>query len=791
MVKKNRLLDAALAYAARGWAVFPVHGIHAGKCSCGGCDKAGKAPYVPWRRESTCDPVKIRGWWARWPTANVGCETGAKSGLSVLDVDVPEGEASLEALPPLPDTLSSRTGSGGRHLLYQYTESVRTAVAVYGAGLDVRNDGGYIILPPSRHVSGGAYAWLNEGAELGEWPASLAAQRRGRGRPRSGAEFNAEDERERELLRSALAECDPDSRDNWYQFGLALGRAFDADERGWAVYEEWAARSEKFNDKGTREAMREMYYREWRAPRGDAAVLRIATIFHRAREAGWTPPGERPKSTIFVREGGDLDLAVAAADEALAASAGVYARGGALVKVVDGARLLLHTPVTIREELTRLIDWRERNRRGSITGPRDAPPDISAALVARGRWDAIREIKGLCATPVFREDGTLVTEAGHDAASGMYLTEGGWDAIPERVTEADARRALRELLEPFTEFRFADENSLAVLTAAILTVGTRNLYGTAPFFIFSAPIAGSGKSLLTDVLHALWFGAAAPKIAYPREEEELRKLLTATLLTGTGMVVFDNVERGRVMDNALLAKVLTDGVWEDRILGQSSTIRIPLNTTFFATGNNLAIGGDLVRRSLGLWIDPACERPERREFAITNLVEHVKRARRELVRAALTLVRGWWCAGRPLPRGEAGSFEGWSTIVRGVCCWAGVGDPLASNDTLREADDEGQNLNELLVGLWERFGDEGGALFTSADIVTRAVGGDRELLGLIEGCLNGAKRGEAPNVRAISWMLKTELLGRIFGSYRLLLNRRDGKGTAVWKIISSKGPGGF
>jgi hypothetical protein len=83
-------LDYALRCAARGWAVFPLHWVEDGNCSCPKlqCPKAGKHPLTKHGvTEATTDKAQIRAWWQQHPEANIGIATGAQSGLIVLDVD--------------------------------------------------------------------------------------------------------------------------------------------------------------------------------------------------------------------------------------------------------------------------------------------------------------------------------------------------------------------------------------------------------------------------------------------------------------------------------------------------------------------------------------------------------------------------------------------------------------------------------------------------------------------------------------------------------------------------------
>jgi putative DNA primase/helicase len=141
-----------------------------GRCTCGkdDCQSPGKHPRTKnGLKDGTTDEAKIRGWWQRWPNANVGIVTGRKSGLLVLDIDPRHGgEDSLKELEKrrgaaLPSTVESLTGGRGRHLIFQHPdEPIHCAANLVGlSGIDLRADGGYIVAPPSIHVSGNRYSW--------------------------------------------------------------------------------------------------------------------------------------------------------------------------------------------------------------------------------------------------------------------------------------------------------------------------------------------------------------------------------------------------------------------------------------------------------------------------------------------------------------------------------------------------------------------------------------------------------------------------------------------------------
>lgn len=109
----NELLEAALAYTQKGWPVFP-------------CKAREKAPLTPHGfKDATTDQATIRHWWMEHPAANIGVATGRASGVVVIDVDGPEGEESLKALPPLPETFTVRTARG-RHLYFACGEPLHS-----------------------------------------------------------------------------------------------------------------------------------------------------------------------------------------------------------------------------------------------------------------------------------------------------------------------------------------------------------------------------------------------------------------------------------------------------------------------------------------------------------------------------------------------------------------------------------------------------------------------------------------------------------------------------------------
>ena len=167
--RANPRLTAAIWYAATfRWSVLPCHSVREGQCSCRDRECTGPGKHPRTRHgfyDATTDPEQLQTWWQRWPDANVGVRTGRESGLAVLDID-PErgGEETLAELiavhRPLPETVESLTGGGGRHIYFAYPpDPPGTWPRELGPGIDLKADGGYIVVPPSTHLTGRQYEW--------------------------------------------------------------------------------------------------------------------------------------------------------------------------------------------------------------------------------------------------------------------------------------------------------------------------------------------------------------------------------------------------------------------------------------------------------------------------------------------------------------------------------------------------------------------------------------------------------------------------------------------------------
>jgi hypothetical protein len=172
-------LDAALDYAAHGMPVFP-------------CNPLDKKPLTPSGfKDASKDETQIRTWWGKWPNAMIGAPTGPASGMWAIDLDLNpakkiDGKATLDQLVAqhgaIPSTLMTITPRGGRHLIFSWDNNfeIRNGAGKIGPGIDVRGNGGYICLPPSRNADGGTYRWADppdcaaQAAPAPDWLVALA-----------------------------------------------------------------------------------------------------------------------------------------------------------------------------------------------------------------------------------------------------------------------------------------------------------------------------------------------------------------------------------------------------------------------------------------------------------------------------------------------------------------------------------------------------------------------------------------------------------------------------------------
>lgn len=308
--------DYALFYAGLGWQVFPVHSvIDVDQCTCGnsGCDHQGKHPRTKnGLKDATDDEERIAAWWDEHPESNVGVATGSESGIWVVDVD--KKLNGLDNWEKFVDgrelgTCEQITGSGGRHLIFAWDDSageVRNRTNML-PGVDVRGEGGYIIVPASNHLSGNVYSWI-QGSDPSsldpviapDWllehalSNQLGAPIGGRSHAVSGGLnpallTGALPAGEIRSIRSALGAISPDcDRDTWVRVGMAL-ESTGAGEQAFTIWDEWSAGATRLKGSGRAPVYpgAEGLRQQWNSFHRRDEEIRLSSLFFFAQEAGW------------------------------------------------------------------------------------------------------------------------------------------------------------------------------------------------------------------------------------------------------------------------------------------------------------------------------------------------------------------------------------------------------------------------------------------------------------------------------------------------------------------------
>lgn len=372
-----------------------------------------------------------------------------------------------------------------------------------------------------------------------------------------------------------------------------------------------------------------------------------------------------------------------------------------------------------------------KDESGKKTGEKREVPALFPLEAAKRAVDApeamgmLRSLKGITHTPMVRADGSILAEPGYDKASGYLFLPGPGvrvAAVPSAPTPAELAAAVGLLDEMVAGFPWVSEDDKINYYGALLTPLLRLVTPpTYKMFGIGAHQPGSGKTLLADVLTVLHGGVLRSEM--PEDEAEMRKQATSILAgTSAPVVHIDNVTG--VLRSSTLAGLLTAGqATSDRELGSTRMLTTVNDRMWVVTGNNLSLGGDLVRRTIIITIDPNMANPEARSFAIKDLKAWTKEHRNQILHALLTIVRAWVAAGRPLEaRSQSDSFATWEASVGGILSVAGVPGRFDAESGKKAAvggDDDG--LATLLEVIYDRFRD---SAWTVADALSETVSTD-------------------------------------------------------------------
>ena len=409
----------------------------------------------------------------------------------------------------------------------------------------------------------------------------------------------------------------------------------------------------------------------------------------------------------------------------------MYRWAGTLARVVvDEQNRPMTDPYNVdalRSRLSQVADYYRVGPKGTRMDS-FPPKELAADVLALAEWP-FPVLEAVVESPTLRPDGSILDRPGYDPVTRQVYIPGPNLQIPPVPAEPslnDQRKARKLLAELFQDFPFVGAADQANMFALLLTPILRPaITGSTPLALLDAPQAGTGKSLLAQVVAIVTTGHEAAFGGAPDDEGEWRKSITAALKEAPALVVFDNL-MGRLASGQL-SRALTAPVWDDRILGISQLVHLPVRTTWAATGNNILLGGDLPRRSYEIRLNASQARPYLRdqgEFLHANLTEWVTAMRGELLWSLLVFARSWWAAG--CPAGDypvVGSYESWCHTVGGVLAHQGNHDFLGNLEQMHEAmDTETAEWAPFLAALYEETHSAPQRAGTIADLILGELG---------------------------------------------------------------------
>jgi hypothetical protein len=465
----------------------------------------------------------------------------------------------------------------------------------------------------------------------------------------------------------------------------------------------------------------------------DKALIQLATglpaaVGRGARERREVAAQQKSADIPEIVFEGDLAATTAEALRVLAGANDpphIFTRGIELSRVIrnDEDRPLIQTlePHALRGRLARVASWYLKAK----NGPYPAPPPMDVVQDIRSlddRGDGFPPLVGILEAPSLRPDGTIILQPGYDRPTHLFYDPDAGLTVPDiplQPTEEQLHAAVATIADILDDFPFDSQASRANAHALLLTPVIRPLLGDspAPMALLDAPKQGTGKSLLVRAISILATGQDAAAFTAPQDEAEWRKAITSMVIEGRPFVMIDNVDLrdfrsgdSIALQSAALSALLTTGRHKDRVLGASKMVELPSRATWVATGNNIQVGGDLIRRVYRVRLDAQVSRPWLRPssgFRHPELLEHVQRHRGELLGALLTVCRAWVAKGRPDPTTPIlGSYEAWSRTVGGILEVAGIEGFLDDlGDVYEQADAETPEWEGFLARWHELLGD--------------------------------------------------------------------------------------
>jgi hypothetical protein len=706
------------------------------------------------------------------PHENAGIAGGHASGVIAVDVDNPELFESFcnrhgWNMPPT-RTHGSRKGF---HALYEYPKNGK----VYGCkakpvlGLDIKGSGGQVVAPGSIHPESGKPYTIISDMEPAELPACILGLYE-KDRP-EWSKVNIEKLRIPKTVKQYIREhieLGERSEAMWAVL-TSLAKVGLSDDQIYYVFYTFEI-GQKFKAiSGNRD--------QWLKKQIDKARIQAKPQPDTFRKDPHAPESFLPRIDAKIQ---DLRLISSLAWNAIKKAnepPRFFRHPTGIVRLENKEGIVVPRVLGenhLRHHLARAADFYTKKHEGEH--PALPPMHLVKDMLADPE-PPLPYLARIVEHPIFSPDGTLHLEPGYMPETQCYLVHTTSLKIPKisnNPSASEIESAKNLIFEMIGDFPFVGNSERSHAVALCIQPFVRDLIpGPTPLYDIEAPAPGTGKTLLAQTLAIPALGRLLPTITEGRDEDEYRKRLTSALRDSREFICIDNIKRK--FDSSAVSSAITSHFWEDRLMGASVIIRLPVRCCWIATGNNPVFSSEMARRTVRMRLDAKIDRPfmrEARSFKHPKIISWATQNRHRLIWAALTIIQKWIAEGRPQPEHPKtlGMFEDWVRVIGGILYASEIAGFLGNMENFYEVSDmEGSILGALVASWWDSFKDnEVGVSDLFGLIVTKEIPLD---LG------DGSERSQKTRLgKQLS-----QLRDRQIGKYRIVTGRVEQR-AQQWKL---------
>lgn len=636
-----------------------------------------KEPLVPKGfYDASCEESIIKTWWTKWPNAAIGMPTGIVNGMIVLDIDMKngkDGEASLKNLltklnVTLPITRIVRTPSGGRHIYFDNNNiKINGSVEKIGIGLDIKAEGGYVIMPPSKNSNGKSYTIeANEGiADLPEWLKNLIIEPIKKTTLQSTKNYNDIPSRSKieDALKHISADC---SYQDWINVGMALF-SWSSTE-GLSVWDTWSKTAPKQYEDG-------LTTEKWKT--FNPTSITIATVFGKAKDAGWIPYHTTPihppsippkKREIVILPGGGTSITESATYifKEIAPTHKLFTRGGIVMELrrdeKKELRLEIMRAQAFRsriEKLGTLFAWRAGKGGEAVLKSTTCPADTAEALLACDvSEELLPNIKGIASCPVIVEENgkTHILGKGYHPINGGLLIMSGEQ--PPEIPLSEAVELLKMLV---AEFDFATPSDKSRALASIITPALRIggwLNGHIPIDMAEANDSQAGKGYRQKLIFSVYNESPSIVTLKNGGVGGLDESISQALIAGRPFIQIDNV-RGKIESQFIEMMMTAGGTIMARVPQRAE---VPIDSRHFVlmmTSNGIETTPDLANRSNIIRIRKRYGY-QFAKYPQGDLLDYVHAYQPTFLGAIFSIIQEWHSGGKQKNSDTNHDFREWS-----------------------------------------------------------------------------------------------------------------------------------